>query len=86
MTETLPPETAEQVLETVQWAAAEETPLEVIGAGSKRAYGRPSRAAHRLDLNALSGIELYEPMELVMSAKAATPLADIDAALAENRL
>jgi glycolate oxidase FAD binding subunit len=85
MTETLTPATAEQVLETVQWAAAEETPLEVTGAGSKRAYGRPSRAAHRLDLKALSGIELYEPMELVMSAKAATPLADIDAALAENR-
>ena len=85
MTETLSPGTAEQVLETVQWAAAEETPLEVMGAGSKRAYGRPSPAAHRLDLKALSGIELYEPMELVMSAKAATPLADIDAALAENR-
>ena len=85
MTETLTPGTAEQVLETVQWAAAEETPLEVMGAGSKRAYGRPSPAAHRLDLKALSGIELYEPMELVMSAKAATPLADIDAALAENR-
>ena len=85
MTETLTPATAEQVLETVQWAAAEETPLEVIGAGSKRAYGRPSRAAHRLDLKALSGITLYEPMELVMSAKAATPLADIEPALAENR-
>ena len=85
MTETLTPGTAEQVLETVQWAAAEEIPLEVMGAGSKRAYGRPSRAAHRLDLKALSGIELYEPMELVMSAKAATPLADIDAALAGNR-
>ena len=85
MTEPLTPGTAEQVLETVQWAAAEETPLEVTGAGSKRAYGRPSGAAHRLDLKALSGIELYEPMELVMSAKAATPLADIDAALAENR-
>ena len=85
MTEALTPGTAEQVLETVQWAAAEETPLEVMGAGSKRAYGRPSRAAHRLDLKALSGIELYEPMELVLSAGAATPLADIDAALAENR-
>ncbi len=85
MTETLTPGTAKQVLETVQWAAAEETPLEVMGAGSKRAYGRPSRAAHRLDLKALSGIELYEPMELVLSAGAATPLADIDAALAENR-
>ena len=85
MTDTLAPGTAEQVLETVQWAAAEETPLEVTGAGSKRAYGRPSRAVHRLDLKALSGIALYEPMELVMSARAATPLADIDAALAENR-
>ncbi len=54
--------------------------------GSKRAYGRPSRAPpHRLDLKALSGLALYEPMERVMSAKAATPRAAFEAALAYAR-
>ena len=32
-----------------------------------------------LDLSGLTGISLYEPQELVLSAKAATPLAEIEA-------
>ena len=35
--ETLRPETAEQVLDALKWAAAEEQPLDVVGGGSKRA-------------------------------------------------
>ena len=68
MTDVLKPQTAEQVLESVQWAAASETPLEISAGGSKRAFGRPCDAIVRLDLAALSGIGLYEPAELVMGA------------------
>ena len=39
MSKTLKPETAEQVLETVKWAAASESPLAVNGQGSKEAFG-----------------------------------------------
>ncbi len=85
MTETLKPQTAGQVLEAVAWAVASENPLEVVAGGSKRGFGRPVAAAHRLDLGALSGIGLYEPGELVMSAAAATPMAEIEAALGEYR-
>ena len=85
MTEDLRPGTADEVLEAVEWAVAETAPLEVVAAGSKRAFGRPSGAAARLELAALAGIDLYEPPELVLSAKAATPLVEIEAALAENR-
>lgn len=77
--------TAEHVQEAIQNALAGDTPLEVVGAGSKRAFGRPLGEATLLDLSALSGITLYEPEELVMTAGAATPIAEIDAALAENR-
>ncbi len=82
MADTLKPETADQVLEAVRWAAAEEVPLEIVGAGSKRALGRPFQADHGLDLSALSGIALYEPEELVMSAGPGTPLDEIGTALA----
>ena len=63
--------------------AAARRPLEPIGRGSKRAIGRPV-AADLLDLGALAGIVSYEPAELVLSARAATPLATIEQALAAN--
>jgi glycolate oxidase FAD binding subunit len=80
----LRPETPEAVLEAVRWAAAEETPLEVVGHGSKRAVGRPVQAEYTLDLSRLSGVTLYEPDELVLSARAGTPVAEIEALLAEH--
>ncbi len=85
MPESFGPETSDQLAEVIAWAAAEETPLEVIGGGSKRALGRPVQASHGLDLSRFTGITLYEAEELVLSAGAATPLAEIQAALAERR-
>src|SRR5512138_595185 len=79
------PESAAQVAEAVAWAAAAGEPLEVVGRGSKRALGRPVQAGHGLDLARLDGITLYEPEELVLSARAGTPLAAIEAALDEQR-
>mgnify|MGYP003669770602 FL=1 len=83
MSDTLKPENAEQLLQAVQWAVAEKQPLEVVAGGSKRVYGRPMQTAATLDLSALSGIKIYEPAELYMTALAGTPMSDIDAALAE---
>jgi glycolate oxidase FAD binding subunit len=82
VTTTFKPESADQVVEAVAWAAAEGQPLEVAGRGTKRGLGRPVQAAHGIDLSDLSGITLYEPEELVLSARAGTPLAEIEAALA----
>ncbi len=84
MAEVLRPETDAQVREAVAWAVAEETPLEIVGSGSKRGFGRPVDAAHVLDLSGLSGITSYEPEELVLSAHAGTPMAEIEAALSEK--
>lgn len=83
MMETFKPEDSKQTAEAVAWAAAEEAPLEVFGRGSKRGLGRPVQASRGLDLSALSGISDYEPEELVLTAGAGTPLAEIEAAVQE---
>ncbi|MDA0662319.1 MAG: FAD-binding protein, partial [Proteobacteria bacterium] len=85
MATVLRPENAGQVRDAVAWAVSEETPFEIIGGGSKRAIGRPGNASHTLDLSALRGITLYEPEELVLSAGPGTPMAEINAALAERQ-
>ncbi len=73
-----------QVLEAVQDALAAAAPLEIVGHGSKRGVGRPVAAAHVLDMSGLSGVTLYEPDELVLSARAGTPMVEIEKLLAEH--
>src|SRR5512138_242919 len=84
MTDTLKPRDAKDVEAAVQWAAAEGKALEVVGRGTKRALGRPAQSDATLDLSGLSGVTLYEPEELVLSAHAGTPLAEIEALLARS--
>ena len=79
MTDALKARDAKDVEDAVQWALAEGKTLEVAGRGSKRALGRPSQSDLTLDLSGLAGVTLYEPEELVLSAKAGTPLAEIEA-------
>jgi glycolate oxidase FAD binding subunit len=81
---TFTPTTADETLAAIQWALAEESPLEILGHGSKRGIGRPQQTEHVLDLSKLSGVTLYEPAELVLSARAGTPLAEIEALLEAN--
>src|ERR1043165_691083 len=84
MADTLKPRDAKDVEAAVQWALAEGKTLEVVGHGSKRGIGRAAQWDLSLDLSGLSGVTLYEPEELVLSAKAGTPLAEIEALLAAN--
>src|SRR3981081_3998241 len=81
-TGTLKVRDAKDVENAVQWALGEGRALEILGQGSKRAIGRPAQTDLTLDLSALCGITLYEPEELVLSAKAGTPLSEIEAAIA----
>jgi len=85
MTEPLRPHEPKQVEEAISWALAQGKTLEVIGRGSKRAIGRAAQWDATLDLSELSGVTLYEPEELVLSAKAGTPLTQIEALVAEKR-
>ena len=84
MVDVLSPTTPDQLRDAVGWALGSETPLEIIGSGSKRAFGHSVRTNAVLDCSKLSGILFYQPEELVISARAGTPLADIKAALAEK--
>jgi glycolate oxidase FAD binding subunit len=58
-------------------------PLEIVAGGSKRTIGRPVTGTP-LELAALAGIVDYEPAELVLTARAATPLAAVEDALASE--
>jgi glycolate oxidase FAD binding subunit len=69
--------------EQVQQAHAGGTPLAIVGGGSKAFYGRPV-AGTPLHVGGHRGVIHYEPSELVLTARAGTPLAEIESLLAEN--
>ena len=79
---TLRPETDADVVAAVAAAVNDGAVLDVRGHGSRAVLGRPAPGdATGLDLSALTGITLYEPEELVLSARAGTPLVEIEAAV-----
>jgi glycolate oxidase FAD binding subunit len=67
----------------VREAAAQRQPLCIRGGGSKDFYGGPM-LGNVLDTRALRGVTSYEPTELVVTARAGTPLAELEALLAEQ--
>lgn len=78
------PATEWELQRTLIEATKSGTPLEIIGAGTKRTVGRPTPAADLVTTTSLTGVRLYEPSELVMSARAGTPLSRIEAELQSN--
>jgi glycolate oxidase FAD binding subunit len=72
------------IADAVRAAASARTPIEITAGGTRRGLGRPVQAGMTLSTTALSGITLYEPAELVIAARAGTPLAHVEAALAEK--
>lgn len=69
--------------DTVRAASAARRPIEIIGGGTKRFYGR-SAPGEPLNLAGHAGIIDYEPSELVITARAGTRLAEIEARLAQH--
>lgn len=80
----LPKDVAE-VQERLAAATAAQRPLEILGGGTKRFYGRAMRDADPLRTSGLTGIVDYEPRELIVIARAGTPLAELEAALEKER-
>lgn len=67
----------------VQEAFESQQPLSIKGSGSKAFYGYPHQD-EELNTSSHTGIVNYEATELVLSARAGTPLKEIETALAEN--
>ncbi|WP_298216593.1 FAD-binding protein [Acidocella sp.] len=76
------PDNTVQVQSVIASALAAGNKLELVGGGTRAEFGAPARQAGRLNLTRLSGILEYDPAELVLTARAGTPLAEIEAAVA----
>lgn len=78
----MPPVDLSEALQAqVQAALARNTALAIVGGGSKVFYGLPSLSGARLELGGHTGIVEYQPTELVVTARAGMPLAELEAAL-----
>ncbi|MHB1331752.1 MAG: glycolate oxidase subunit GlcE [Sulfuriferula sp.] len=71
------------IIDQVHAAIADKTPLQIRAGGSKDWYGN-TPSGELLDLSSHSGIVEYEPVELVLTAKAGTPLTEIETLLAAH--
>ncbi|MBC7610086.1 MAG: glycolate oxidase subunit GlcE [Polaromonas sp.] len=71
----------EPIARRVRAAAAAGAPLRIRGGGSKDFYGE-SLQGDVLDTESLTGVVSYEPSELVVTARAGTKLAVLEALLA----
>ena len=73
----------QRLVDQVRDAAARKAALNIVGGDTKAFYGNPV-AGELLSTRALCGISDYAPTELVITARAGTPLAEVEAALAER--
>jgi glycolate oxidase FAD binding subunit len=73
----------QQLIDAVRAAAADGRTLRLRGGGTKDFWGAPLQG-EVLDTRAYAGIISYEPSELVVTARCGTPLAELEAALAEK--
>lgn len=73
----------QHLIEQVRSASAARTPLRIHGGGTKTFLGEAVQG-QPLDTRGWSGIVSHEPTELVITVRAGTPLAEVEAALAEK--
>jgi glycolate oxidase FAD binding subunit len=74
---------ATQFSARIRAATAARTPLRIRGGGTKDWYGQALQG-ELLDTRAYAGVVSYEPTELVITARCGTPLAEIEALLAQH--
>ncbi|MDA8455853.1 glycolate oxidase subunit GlcE [Acidovorax sp. GBBC 3334] len=73
-----------QTIERVRDSAATQRPLRIRGGGTKDFHGGAALPGEVLDTRALAGVVDYEPSELVVTVRAGTPLAELEALLASR--
>lgn len=78
-----PSESPLALIDQVRAAASDRQPLRIVGGDTKAFYGQPNTGTV-LSTTAWTGIVSYEPTELVVTVRAGTPLAALEAVLAER--
>lgn len=78
------PKTEEEATSIISDHAARRAALAVVGGNTRSGYGNTVTAEALLSSRSLAGIVAYNPGEMVMTARAGTPVAEIEAALAEG--
>ena len=78
------PHNADEIAAFLRERSAAKAPLRLCGGGTKAGFGRPVANETILDLSNLSGITLYEPGELVLTARAGTKLSEVEAAIGQR--
>ncbi|MCB1801143.1 MAG: glycolate oxidase subunit GlcE [Gammaproteobacteria bacterium] len=74
---------SQQIADRIRSAGATGQALNIVGHGSKSFYGRPV-TGETLEVSGHSGIINYEPTELVLTARAGTPIDLVEDTLARN--
>lgn len=74
---------SQPLIERIREAAATRTPLRIRGGGTKDFFGGPLQG-EVLDTRIHCGVIAYEPSELFITARAGTPLAEIENLLAQH--
>jgi len=78
------PETEKEVSSFIKKFYKSNSPIEIIGSGSKRKIGKPLQCSKTLSLKKLDGIIEYLPEELYITVKACTPIKKIEEELKKN--
>lgn len=82
--ETYLPRNEDELSALIAQAASQSLPLEVCGNRTKHAIGKPVEAGARISTSSMTGVTLYEPAEMVISARSGTPVDEIEALLSEH--
>ncbi len=82
MNDRVQPTTTGELAALLAQATRDGATLALRGGGSKDRIGAPVPDVRTVDMRAFAGVEDYDPPELVLTAGAGTPLADIEALVA----
>lgn len=82
--ETYFPSSETELADLIRQAADQKLPVEICGNRTKRDIGGSMQVATRISTTQISGVTLYEPTEMVLSAKSGTPVSEIETLLDQN--
>ncbi len=74
----------QQIVQRVCVAAAGRTPLRIVGSGSKSFLAAGAGEGEVLDMSVHCGVIEYEPSELIVTARAGTPITEVEDLLARE--